>query len=131
MAALGDTDSVNTLDDVEVVDIGPGAWACDQMGFGQLLYASLTGDSTCPKLPAYPFEVTKAEGAFVDGKARICGGFISGVGSSADCYEYSFGDDSWTLSDYSLSQPRYWHVSWSPMLIPCTLHKRSELIITN
>lgn len=80
-----------------------GAWFLKQVA------ASLLGSPSCTKPADYPLEIRYAAGAFANGKARICGGYYGG--DISDCYEYSLGDDSWTLSDYSLSEDRYYHVS--------------------
>lgn len=54
----------------------------------------------------YPREMFGGAGAFVDGKARICGGFNVGR-KSPNCYEYGLDDQTWKLSDYKLSVNRW------------------------
>lgn len=67
------------------------------------------------KPPAYPLEMDAAAGAFVNGRARICGGFNTDLGDMSACYEYKPGDDLWTLSNYSLSEDREHHASLMDM----------------
>lgn len=40
---------------------------------------------------------------------RICGGYGTTKDPTGQCYEHALGDDSWTLSDYTLSEARLDH----------------------
>lgn len=96
------------MDDIEIVNIG-GSLSNGTLTQPNTIFV-FSGNSSCLNPPEYPHERVGAAGAFLDGKARICGGENNtGIGTT-DCYEHEIGDDSWTLSGYALSEGRFNHV---------------------
>lgn len=74
MVALGRSSTGYHMDDIEIVDIGSGTPKCYIWMWRGVKWAFFhSGSSSCTKPPAYPVELEFAAGAFIDGKARICG----------------------------------------------------------
>jgi hypothetical protein len=55
----------------------------------------------CSPVPDSP--VSSTTGAYIDGKALICGGFKTGVGAISDCYHLNNGSSEWVIDEASLS----------------------------
>ena len=84
----------NYLSDVEIVDLSSHSTACFKPANMPIQNHLMIGD-------------------FLTGNvAKICGGSSPNVGNTANCYDYDYDTNTWSLAAYNLPGYTYEAVSW-------------------